>query len=685
MGGSTKTFTDLQVSNLLTPDVADAEARRVAKRISEGDAMTYFHGYRQFQKDYRKKYSTQFMERQGYAPSSTATADIVTEIKVKAYLELLYGYTNVNVTAFGDRYLTISEKGKHAIQQIAGYEFATGHIVVLGKYYNNYQYIELVDATQLEVTSTRLYDETIIQNLTDNYGYDGTNIYVGTAKYLVGLIDSTVNITDEYETVCTSVDVPALIDKTILTPVERIVNVVTELAYGTEASYASYTVTSGEVGTETRYWVDVANTQAIYDNTILDITAIIPMKEDNVMVDTGDYKLNRLLRKLNLSGDQLKAGLENPDMDSAYLMMGINPEYDAPITNEVLFKMFDYISPGSGDIKISLSKLSMTYKFAMTKSTIIGSIGAVGTYTRVDDPNPTIIDDGVDGGSHTETGGIHTIMTLRYQGNTSEYQELIITNFEQKYTVSGFPFTAYLDSTNGYCRLAIPLDLLNSLPYKKFVWIYERSLCMIAYAMQVVKLEWYETGAFATLMKIVGIVLTIMTLSAATSFYLLVVAILETTATAYIAMWVAAQVGGVAGVILGVIVGMLLVGGFKSFNVSSLTSVDVWLKMANQFINTMAQMQQHELDAFVAKSTQELEELSKQTEDMQEKLAGLDESTPVSMLTFDSAYAGTPNTVYQSIEQYCSGLINADVENIVNYDLQMEYAIVTRTTVWSGP
>ena len=486
-----ETFTDLQITNLLTPDGADKSARRTSKHASKGNAMLYFNGYKGFQREYRKKYSAQFMERQGYAPSSTATAVIATMVKTKAYLELLYGYANISVISFGDRYLTLLEKSRHAVQQITGYEFATGQIVISGKIYNNHQYLELVDDTKLQVTSTRLYNETIVQNLTDNYAYDGTKIYVGTDEYIVGAISDTVNGNDEYETICVHT-LGTLPDLVVLTPVERIVNVVTRAAYGTEASYASYRVLSGEVGTETRYWVDVANTQNIYDTTVLAITAIIPMKENNVMVDTDAYKLTRMLRKLNLSGDQLKTSIENPDMDAAYLMMGIDPQYNDEITNEVLFKMFDYISPGSGNINISLSQLSMTYRFTMVKSTIPGSIGITGTYARIQSGS-----------------GAGVVMTLRFQGDTNEYQQLVISGFSQDYTISGHAFTAYLDSTGGYCRLAIPLNLLNSLPYKKFVWIYERSLCMLAYSMQVVEVKWYETGAFWTLLKIVGVVLLV--------------------------------------------------------------------------------------------------------------------------------------------------------------------------------
>lgn len=752
-----ETFTDLQITNLLTPGAAEASARRTSKHASGGNAMTYFKGYRGFQRDYRKKYSAQFMERQGYAPNSTATSVVVTESKIKAYIKALYGYGDINIQAFGDRYLSLVEKGKHAVQQIAGYEFSTGQIVLSGKRYNNHQYLELPNDTQLQVTSTRLYSETIIQNLTDNYGYDGTYIYIGDNKYSVGLISGTIDINDKYQTVCTHiphkrasitasalingtdpcivtypddvdmdgyvedyeitggvvqilvtlpvtaivgdqlkvtingiitnyivtqamkdngllvssnsyilVDMPTLPNQTILTPVERIVNVVTNAAYGTEASYASYRVISGEVGTELRYWVDVANTKNIYDTTVLDITAIIPIKEDNVMVDTDAYKLKRMLRKLNLSGDQLKVSIENPDMDSAYLMMGINPEYNDEITNEVMFELFDSVSPGSGNINISISKLSMTYKFSMVKNIVVGSIGAPGTYVRVQSGT-----------------GAEIVMSLRFQGDTNEYKELVISGFEQNYTISGHAFTAYLDSTGGYCRLAIPLGLLNSLPYKKFVWIYERSLCMLGYATETVEVKWYETGAFGTILKIVGAVLMIFSLGSSTTLYALAIALVKVVVIGLIVSYIATQIGGVAGALIGAVIGTILAGGFSFTDLSTLANVDVWLKMANQFINLMSQMQQHELETLSSKSASELTELARQTEELQGKIEDPN-GTGMPIAMFDSSYAGTRNEVFQSTDEYCGSLISADVADIVSYDLQIAYAINTRSTVWVG-
>lgn len=777
-----ETFTDLQVSNLLTPGEADKNARKTAKYHAKGNAMEYFQGYRQFQRDYRKKYSQQFMERQGYDPSSTATATIATEEKTELYLEGLYGYVDVNVEEYGDRFLSLSEKGTHAVQQIAGYDFPTGRIITGGKNYNSHQYVELPDDTQLEVTSTRLYDETIVQNFTDNYAYDGAYAYTSGEQYLVGALSSAVNGSDEYETVCvhqpkdyadiiasativagdsatvsypddvdtngfvtldevtggsvnilvtlpvsaaidntlrvtidgvdtdytvdqamidngltieysgyTTATMAQLPDLTVYTPVERIVNVVTNTAYGTEVSYASYRVASGEIGTEKRYWVVVSGTVTdIYDTVVLNITTIVPMKEDNVMVDTDNYKLNRMLRKLNLSGDQLKSSIENPDMDSAYLMTGIDPQYNDPIINEVLFKMFDLISPGSGNITISISKLSMKYTFTLQESLVSGSIGAVGDYTR----------------SQTGTGA-GVVLTLRYQGDTNEYKQLIVSNFVQTYTISGKGFTAYLDSTGGYCRLAIPLNLLNSLPYKKFEWVYGRSLCMLAYATDTVEVKWYETGAFGTLLKIVGIVLTIISLGSvlaagqtmfAASYGLaaaiiggpltlamvqaviilefVVVAALASVATGFLAE----QIGGAFGAVLAA-VGTLVLAKYGSNGASTSFTAEQWLMAADKTLSTYMQWISHKMETLQMEAEAFMEDIQNEIDELREKNEEFGNDVGRNF----TAAIGAPNSIYNTIDRYCSEVYTTSVEHLVEYGNQIAYAVKTRTNVWTGP
>ena len=656
-----ETITDLVVTPLLTPGLANENARRYAKRQAKGNMEMYFKSYRAFQRDYRKKYSKQFMLRQGYLPNSTATSRVITVVKAKSYIESLYGYDNVNIISFGTGYLTDSQKNDHAVQQVGGYDFPTGQIVVSGKHYNNHQY-SYPNSNQVQIISTRLYEETIVQNLTDNYSYDGTYITIEGEVYLVGVILSTVNELDQYETICTHVD-GLLPDEVIYTDVERITNIITNTAYATEADYIDYRVLSGEVGTELRHWVAVAGvTSAIYDIVAIDVTTIIPMKEDNVMVDTDDYELNRMLRKLNLSGDVLKANIENPDLDSAYLMTGIDLTSNRSADIKTLFRSFDLISPGSGDITVSISKLSMKYAFTMVKTFVNGSIGPVGTYTK-----------------STSGTGKSAVMTLRYQGNSTEYKQLVISNFLQTYTVSGNNFAAYLTTGGGFCRIVVPLDVFNGLQYKDFVDVYEYGLCLLAYSATTTKIKWYETGAFGTLLKIAAIAITIISLGSASSVSAALWTIATATAIMLAASMIASAIGGTFGAIVGAVVAIAAMAYFGGYGFES---PELWLMSANKAIGVINQSIAMEMDKLSANWEAYLNEMTDKMGELKELNKEYEDLNPYAYTTFDSSYAGTPNPVFRSISEYCASILDtSDMSYIVDYGAQIQDALIKRTSI----
>lgn len=730
-----ETITDLVVTPLLTPGLANENARKYAKRQAQGNMELYFKSYRAFQRDYRKKYSRQFMLRQGYLPSSTATSRVITSVKAKNYIQSLYGYTNVNIVNFGTGYLTNLQKNRHAIQQVVGYDFSSGTIVISGKSYNNHQY-SYPASNKVQIVSTRLYDETIVQNLTDNYMYDGTYVTIAGELYLVGDILNNINGSDQYETVCTHVprledyeitiyshltsnysynsttrevtvegityEVPLVLDstiysgnyrvvvsngidpdvtinvpivyitlpdETIYTSVQRITRTITNSAYATEADYIDYRVLSGEVGTELRYWVAVAGvTSAIYDTVAIDVTTIIPIKEDNVMVDTDNYKLNRMLRKLNLSGDVLKENIENPDLDSAYLMTGIDPTSNRSADIKTLFMSFDLISPGSGNITVGISKLSMKYTFTMTKTFVNGSIGPVGTYTK----------------SVSGTGAT-AVMTLRYQGSTSEYKQLVISNFLQTYTISGTNFAAYLTTGGGFCRIIIPLDVFNSLQYKDFVNVYEYGLCLLAYSSTTVKIKWYETGAFGTLLKVAAIAIAIISLGSASSVSAALISLATSVAIMVAASLIATWIGGTTGAIIGAIVAiaaMAYVGGYN------FESPELWLMSANKAIGVINQSIAMEMDKLNANREQYIDEMNQKIEELEELSKEYDNDVNFNpyLIGFNSAEAGTSNQIYRSISEYCSGVLDsADMSYLIDYGRQIEQSLSIRTNVWTGP
>lgn len=677
-----ETFTDIQVSNLLTPGKAEASARKTARHNSGGIADVYFKGYKTFQRDYRKKYSEQFMRRQGYAPSSTAETTVISDSKVKSYIENLYGYGDVSVQSAKDKYLTTNEKGRHAIQTISWYDFPTGSIIDNGTYLLE-EYVDGASDTTVEIHTKRVAIESILDNLTDNYAYDGSLITVEGEQYLVGTISDMVNEYDEYETVCTHVG-STLPNVVVKTPAQRNVYSVTNLVYGSEATYVEYRVLSGEVGTELRYWIAASDTTDIYTKSTFAITAIIPMKEDNVMTDLNGHKLERMLRKLNLSGDTLKSSLENPDMDSAYLMTGINPQYNDTITNKTMFKLFDYIDAGDGTVVISISKLNMQYRFNLEKRVVSGSIGTVGTVTRVNIAETASTD--TEGNTSVDS---RAGMILRVQQDINEYKEIVVRDFSMLYTISGHQITTYLDSTGGYTRLLLPLDLLNSLPYKEFVWIYERSLCMLAFSVEVVEIEWYETAAFGTLLKIVvivvAVILAIPSGGQSIQWGAVLMSAIGSMAIMYAASLIAKAIGGTLGAVIGAIVAVVAMVYFGYVDAGS---SEMWLMIANESIGVLEQSIQHkmeelasDMEAFYTEMKEKIDELMADKEAFDEKHDG----SGYMFSGFDSAYAGTPSPMFDSIEDYCSRILDgADMSYLVDYSAQIAQNIHTRVNVVAG-
>lgn len=70
-------------------------------------------------------------------------------------------------------------------------------------------------------------------------------------------------------------------------------------------------------------------------------------------------------------------------------------------------------------------------------------------------------------------------MTLRFQGDTNEYQQLVISGFSWiLYNKWSCIYSISLDSTGGYCRLAIPLNLLNGCRIKSLYGYEEVYVCL---------------------------------------------------------------------------------------------------------------------------------------------------------------------------------------------------------------
>lgn len=726
-----ETFSDIQISNLLTVGVADATARRTATRAAHNDINTYNQSYQQFRRDYRKKYSNRFLTSLGYDPTTNATTRILDRVDVLSYVQGT-DPTASAIDKFYGRYISKEEAMYYYMQNTygAGWDNATRVLLDSGKTYTSPAVVN--DGTNLNITLTREYVDTIVDNLTTNYQYSETNntvvlntgpdtavlsgtsgidtkhvrVEVGTAQTIEFDIladtpwsETTISLTngtytvEVYET--DSLNVESLVDSysvvinneelydvglissnTTGDPLEYTTIVtlqsdgVTEVSISTLVEYFTDSTSNAlllkeqlyvyYLSTDTNYYVYIEDMDTVpsglYTDTTVEITAIIPLKEDNVVKDLEDYKLKRMLSKLNLAPDDLVESLQNTDMDSAYIMTGIHPGETSPAACKALYQTFDTAAEGSGAVTISMDKLSMKYTFDMEKEVISGNVQAVGTYSK------TLVDD---------------VMVMIYQGSATEYKKITITEYTQVYTISGQGMSTGLNGDAAYSRVIIPLQILNGLRYREFTDVYERSLCMLAFSTEVVTVKWYETGAFGVVLKIVAVIITIFSWGAASSWAALLWSMATTAAyavvIAYVIRWGISQGTG-----FGYAIALIatVIGAMYNPGTGWGTGAGGWLMTASSILDTMNQALQFKTNELIMKGEEELREIAEQHGDILEKLDEMkDEYEIVTSMNFNMMQACEPASELVDPDSYIAlmqGSVAMDFDQLYAIDYEID-------------
>lgn len=766
-GTQKKTVSDIQVMELLTPDVQDRDARRKAYRGAIGSTKEYVTAYGTFRRQYKKTFRDSTFRSLGYLPTSTAVTRTILPSLVSSYLQGLYGYTTVVIDFARDTYLGNEHKCGYGRQQLAGYDFATGKLVESEK---TYSFINCTSTSEtgLQYTLVREFEETILDNLTDSYGYDGTYVYQGGEKYLVGEISGTVS-GGNYTTVCVhepkevvtsvisasstgninatvvylddtngdgivevseitnntlnlrfdlgvgasvgdtvSINIDGAVssvtvtqdmidngylfsttdyltgfqqqlpDLVILTPMETITKSYSNALFDDEVTYVGYRVTSGEVPNTVRYFIAPANTLNIYIMTTVNVSPILTVKKDFAIVNPQKKKLAQAMKRFGLGGANFEATLSQDEIHSAYIFMGIDPSVNNPHHNLVVFRMFDLMAAGSGNVVIRIENLNMRYEFNIQKSLHAGVVGPVGTYTK------TLVPYSIPGtdseGNPTSTSD--TRMTMRYQGSSNQYREIVVTNFLQTYKVVQSN-SALLDDPDGECRLIIPIDLLNGLRYNDWVNVYERSLCMVVYAQQTVVLDWYQQDWFKIVLQIVSIVLMVIPFFQGAGAALQVaIRLMAVYLIMRVAMWVAEQVGGDLGVVLAAIVAIV-----ATYYLGPMTGGEAvgWLPLASQGLSIGLQLYQHKMDlelqeaqkdhdAYVKAKQEEIHDLNDKIAEYEAKGDAYRYAEQV-FKEFDMI--GQSNPMFQTIEGYVGSIVNTEwlVDGSWMYDVDRQIAI----------
>lgn len=436
-----------------------------------------------------------------------------------------YRYTTANKTSATD--ITIDLRRYHQ-------ESITGNLLM------NYGYIELngtveIDADTTDLTGTSGVDATQIRievgtaqtitfgttpstswNVTTNslpngsyvvevYETDSllvetlvsssTVVVSGVELYTVGSINGNLfGDPLQYKTTVTSTsDGVTTVD--IFTDTEDIVKVVPSATYDTETMQVEYVTSVVD-----EYYIYIEDLDTLPANirttTPLELTPIITVKQENEILDQEDRNLQLMMRNVGVDPESIFPSLGNEKLNSAYLIYGVPFDTTNTACIGLLFDMFNTSFVVQGNIQVNISNLDMSYKYGITKTEVVGSIGVKGTSTKVIFDEPSTDD-------NSETTH-HYQMVLKKQVTEEEYIELRITDLELTYRISGELNVANMNAGGDEARFLIPIDLLHGLGIRDYYDVYEESLALMSYAEETVYLEWYETMFFQFVMTVVA-------------------------------------------------------------------------------------------------------------------------------------------------------------------------------------
>lgn len=283
----------------------------------------------------------------------------------------------------------------------------------------------------------------------------------------------------------------------------------TFISYSFDVDYYLFTYLDKVGATKTLTGNINALPNSLFTISNLPFSAIVPLKEDNVIKEKGT-NLKRMLKLLGLEYGSLLTTLNNGDIDNAYLTYAVPLNTTNQPSLKLLYHIFSTIVLDADGLDISFGNISWKYLFNVSKATITGSIGTVGTYASE-----------LVTGTPTTTGLIVSSpmsLKLKYQVTATTVEILTISDYSLSITVgsqtNNYDLTTVPDSNNGGSynnRFLIPLDYLQSLRYKEFIVVHEESLVMVAFSVTSAKVAWYQSGWFSFLIYVAAIALQVAT------------------------------------------------------------------------------------------------------------------------------------------------------------------------------
>jgi hypothetical protein len=434
---------------------------------------------------------------------------------------------------------------------------------------------------------------------------------------------------------------------------------------------------------------------------------------ENVNTTTPSYLTNKKLSKeLGVDYDTVAEGINsNPainGVEQAMMLMAV----PADTTNQMEMRyLFDFFNARHGalpsphktiqsdEIEARLQGNFDTpssaiviedarFKMALNntgiyKRTIVGVLGPVGTCTTSTAVNSLSIGIADLQGMLTTLGVPKRIHTYRKQVSTITYEEIQVVNLSLTYYIlNGYSVTA--DEEDNILLIPIDKAITDSYNILEREQLYARSLHFVFNSVQIIKIKWYQTGAFKIFMYVAAIIITIYSGGTAATIVANLMAGLFTQAAISVLILVLEQiiftylfkvfvkvVGIKAAFILAVIAA--IAGTVQAIDAGSIAGAP-WatelLAMSTGLTAAGSRAIHEEMDDLLSEMSAYEKEMKKEMELIEEKILSLDTSMHLSPFI---VFGETPDEFYnRTIHAGNIGILSVDaVSNYVEMQLRL--------------
>ena len=458
-------------------------------------------------------------------------------------------------------------------------------------------------------------------------------------------------------------------DGTGVTPVVSTVEVydtISKIAYIPEQTLTVEYYEDINPATEWFYWVyalsdntypDADPTTAIIGNMEMFPVAILRSLGVDVNADkeTDEYKTTKkLLSTVDLDIDEVIASAalneSYSDVQDMFVNFSISPATEEAIVSKALWLNF-YAIIIDNNVTSNIDQYTAAFSEQSINNAVVWS-----DQTYVEGIEGILPDC-----SKYYHESISGILYIRRRASETTYDEITISNLSGMAAIVKGGYHAVAWTALGDENFTIPLShyLVTRMNHIDQMLLFQHAFRLDAYALQVIHLEWYETEAFGDLFKLTMIVLTIVTLGAASGPLAVFEQILLQLLVTEIVMYIAELTGNPAlAAIVGVIATMYLGDASGAFDFMSPESV---LKASTDFADNLTLVYSEEINQL----GEDIRDLNITIEDrMKEQKEALEGAQPDSPITaeFLVALKSVDTGLFPAIDaQY-------DYKEFFNYD-----------------